>query len=165
MLVDTLMVLVCFIVAVFLWWRFFRSPRPRLMPLEIDPGDQLMQEAMKKARTTIEDFRRYLDSDHRSANVKVPFETSSGNTEFLWAEFLRFRGAQMEVRLTTPPVTHTGRVERLREYPVSDLVDWVVELPDGRYAGGYTMRVMFVKGREQWGMLPEELLKEEKKYL
>ena len=70
----------------------------------------------------------------------------------------------MEVRYLTPPVTHTGRLERLHTHPVSDLVDWQVELESGKYAGGYTMRVMFVRGREQWGSLPPEVEAEEKKY-
>ena len=47
---------------------------------------------------------------------------------------------------------------------VDDLTDWQVELPSGRYAGGFTMRVMFDRGREQWGSLPPELEAEEKKY-
>ena len=61
-------------------------------------------------------------------------------------------------------MTHTGRLERLHTHRVADLTDWQVELPSGRYAGGFTVRVMFVRGREQWGSLPPELEAEEKKY-
>jgi hypothetical protein len=41
----------------------------------------------------------------------------------------------------------------------------MIQLPSGKYAGGYTMRVMFVRGREQWGGLPPQLEVEEEKYV
>ena len=70
----------------------------------------------------------------------------------------------MEVRYLRPPVTHTGRLDRLHTRAVADLVDWQVELPSGAYEGGFTMRAMFVRAREQWGTLPKELEAEEAKY-
>lgn len=99
-----------------------------------------------------------------SLRVKVPFVSSSDTTEHLWAEVLSLRDLQMEVRYLTPPVTHNGRLERLHSHAVDELTDWQVELPSGSYAGGFTMRVMFVRGREQWGTLPPELAAEEMKH-
>jgi uncharacterized protein YegJ (DUF2314 family) len=152
------------VAAVIIWWRFFYIARPKFPPLSIAPDDQLMREAMAKAKDTISRFRELSGQPNRGLRVKVPFVSSSGTTEYLWAEVLSVRDSQMEVRYLTPPVTHTGRLERLHTHPVSDLVDWQVELASGKYAGGYTMRVMFVRGREQWGDLPPKILAEEKKY-
>ena len=123
-----------------------------------------MLEATLKAKESVARFRELAGQPNRGIRVKIPFVSSSGTTEFLWAEVLSFRDSQMEVRYLTPPVTHTGRLERLHTHPVSDLVDWQVELGSGNYAGGYSMRVMFGRGREQWGSLPPELAAEEKKY-
>ena len=97
--------------------------------------------------------------------MKVPFVTSSGVREFLWADLRKLGADDMEVLYLTPPVTHTGHLERVHTHPIADLVDWTVVLPDGQHLGGYTMRVMFVRGREQWGRLPPELEAEEKKYV
>jgi hypothetical protein len=97
-------------------------------------------------------------------NVKVPFVTSSGETEHLWAELLSVEGPNMNVRYTTPPVTHSGKVERLQVHALSDLEDWVVTKDPKKYLGGYSMRVMFRRGRELWGDLPPELKEEESKY-
>ncbi|MEQ2008589.1 MAG: DUF2314 domain-containing protein [Limisphaerales bacterium] len=151
-------------VVVFVWWRFFYIARPEVPPLVIAPDDPLMTEAISKAKATIPQLRELAASPNRGVRVKVPFTTSSGVTEHLWAEVLSLRESEMEVRYLTPPVTHTGRLERLHKHTVSDLTDWQVERESGKYAGGYTMRVMFVRGREQWGDLPPELEGEEKKY-
>ena len=152
------------VAVVFIWWRFFYVARPEFPPLVVEPDDPLMRDAMAKAKETAARFRELAGQPNRGIRVKIPFVSSSGTTEYLWAEVLSFRDSQMEVRYLTPPVTHTGRLERLHTHPVSDLVDWQVELESGSYAGGYTMRVMFVRGREQWGDLPAELAAEETKY-
>ncbi len=159
-----LIIPVALIAVVFIWWRFFHIARPAVPPLSIAPDDPLMREAMTKAKESEARFRELAGKPNRGVRVKVPFVSSSGTTEYLWAEVLSFHDSQMEVRYLTPPVTHTGRLERLHTHPVSDLVDWQVELESGKYAGGYTMRVMFVRGREQWGSLPPEVEAEEKKY-
>ena len=152
------------VAVVFIWWRFFYIARPAVPPLSIAPDDPLMREATSKAKESIARFRELAAQPNRGIRVKIPFVSSSGTTEFLWAEVLSFRDSQMEVRYLTPPVTHTGRLERLHTHPVSDLEDWQIESESGKYAGGFTMRVMFVRGREQWGSLPPELEAEEKKY-
>ena len=148
----------------FIWWRFFYIARPAFAPLAIGDDDPLMREAMLKAKESVGRFRELADKPNRGIRVKIPFVSSSGTTEYLWAEVLSFRDSQMEVRYLTPPVTHTGRLERLHTHAVSDLVDWQVELESGKYAGGYSMRVIFVRGREQWGGLPPKLEAEERKY-
>jgi uncharacterized protein YegJ (DUF2314 family) len=124
-----------------------------------------MTDATSKAKETIFRFRELYLNPHQGAYAKVPFVTSSGVTEYLWAEVLLLEDAGMEVRYQTPPVTHTGKLERVHKYPLTDIVDWMIQLPSGKYAGGYTMRVMFIRGREQWGRLPAELEAEEKKYV
>jgi uncharacterized protein YegJ (DUF2314 family) len=152
------------LVVLFLWWRFFYVARPEVPPLVIDPNDPLMQEAVRKAKDSIPRFRELAGQASKGIRVKVPFVTSTGTTEHLWAEVLSFRDSEMDICYLTPPVTHNGRLMRLHTHPVSDLTDWQVELPSGRYAGGFTMRVLFVRGREQWESLPPELAAEEEKY-
>jgi Uncharacterized protein conserved in bacteria (DUF2314) len=150
--------------AFLIWLRYFHISRPVVLPLSIAPDDALTRNAMDNAKDTIPRFQELAAQPNRGIRVKVPFVSSSSTLEFLWAEVLAFHDSVMEVRYLTPPVTHTGRLKRLHTHPVSDLVDWLVELESGKYAGGYTMRVMFVRGREQWGSLPPKMEAEEKKY-
>jgi len=163
-LLIIVLVLVIAVTSLLVWFRFFYVARPELPPLSIAPDDPLMADAMRKAVDSIQRFRDLQSQPNSGARVKVPFITSADIMEQLWAEVLSLSGDQIEVRYLTPPVTHTGRLERLHTHPVTDLVDWQVDLPSGKYAGGYTMRVMFVRGREQWGQLPPELEAEESKY-
>lgn len=153
------------VVLIGIWWRFFRVDRPAIPPLVIDENDPLMQEAIRQAKSSIQELRQWYGQRPQHTNVKVPFKTSAGETEFLWGQVLELHGDAIKVRLLTPPVSHTGTLERLQTYSIGDLVDWVVVMSDGKMKDGYTMRVMFKKGREQWGDLPDELEKEEQKYL
>ena len=101
------------LIAFIIWWRFFRIARPVFPPLSIDPNDPLMLEATAKAKETIPQFRELAKQPNRGIRFKIPFLSSSGETEFLWAEVLSFKDSQMEVRYLTSPVTHTGRLERV----------------------------------------------------
>jgi uncharacterized protein YegJ (DUF2314 family) len=146
------------------WWWFVVRNRPALPPLAIDDNDPLMIEARQKAKDSVPQMLELFKNAKDSTNVKVPFVTSSGETEHLWAELLSVEGSSMNVRYTTPPVTHTGKLERLHTRALSEIEDWVVTKDPKRYMGGYSMRVMFQRGRELWGDLPPELKEEEAKY-
>ena len=148
----------------YLWGRFFHIARPAFPPLEISDDDPQMEEARLKGQSTLNQFRELYRAPHRGARVKVPFVTSSGTREFLWAEVRQLGKQDVEVLYLTPPVTHTGRLERIHRHTLSDVVDWQIERLDGSYLGGFTMRVMFVRGRQQWGSLPPELEAEEQRY-
>lgn len=146
------------------WWWFIARNRPVLPPLAIDDNDPLMIEARQKAKDSIPQMLELFKDAKDCTNVKIPFVTSSGEMEHLWAELLSVEGSSMKVRYTTPPVTHTGKLERLHTHALSEIEDWVVTKDPNRYMGGYSMRVMFQRGRELWGDLPPDLKEEESKY-
>jgi hypothetical protein len=152
------------VLAIWWLWRVLRSPRPTFPPLKIADDDPEMTEARLKAQATLGDLRSLHASSNRGVRVKVPFVTSNGVRELLWAEVQRLGESDVEVLYLTPPVTHTGRLDRNQTHPIADVVDWQVELPDQSYRGGFTMRVMFGKARAQWGTLPPQLEAEERRY-
>jgi uncharacterized protein YegJ (DUF2314 family) len=152
------------IAAGLIWWFYFRVPRPEIPPLTVDEDDPLMIEAIKTAKETIGDFVKLYGQDSKNAQVKIPFKTSSGETEFLWAEVKAINDSGVDVFLLTPPVTHTGQVDRNQTYRLDDIKDWAIFLDNGKVIGGHTMKVMFKIARDKWGQLPDKLLEEEKKY-
>ena len=164
MITAALFVVGVLVVAVVVWWRFFHIARPVFPPLEIADNDPLMAEANRKAQRTLDRFRGLYADLNQNARVKVPFVTSAGVREYLWAEVRELGEEDAEVLYLTPPVTHEGRLDRIHRHPLSEIVDWQVELPDGSYRGGFTMRVMFRRGREHWGSLPPQLEEEERRY-
>jgi len=105
-----------------------------------------------------------FEGAREATRVKVPFVSSSGETEHIWTELLRVDGQTIDVRYITPPVTHSGKLERLHTHPITDIEDWVITKDPDHYVGGFSMLVMFRLGREKWGELPPELAAEESKY-
>jgi uncharacterized protein YegJ (DUF2314 family) len=148
-----------------LWWWFVGRNVPKYPPLVIDDEDPAMLAATEKARASLKRFRTLFEGEPKETQVKVPFETNGGRTEHLWAEVIGLAATSITVRYLTPPVSHTGKLERVHEHPISDIEDWVVINERGEIQGGYTQRVMFERAREQWGRLPPELEKQASRYV
>src|SRR5687768_13528716 len=91
------------------WWWFVDRNQPAFPPLILAVDDPLMLEAYEKAKNTLPDLRAHFPSAKEHTRVKVPFVTSSGETEHLWAELLELEPDHMVVRYMTPPVSHTGK--------------------------------------------------------
>ena len=154
------------IFAIIFWWWFVGRNTPKFPPLEIENDDPLMIEAIEKARSSLGKFKElYANGYATDIQVKVPFLSNSGITEHLWAEVIELDETAVKVRYLTPPATHNGKLERVHSHPHSDIEDWVVFTESGDIYGGYSQRVMFKRGREQWGSLPPELEKQESRYV
>jgi uncharacterized protein YegJ (DUF2314 family) len=157
--------IVTFFIFWILWWWFVGRNSPKYPPLNIDSDDPDIVAATVIAKETFEKFRDLYLKGNMDYQVKIPFETSSGVVEHLWAAVLKLENDQLEVRYLTPPTSHQGVLERVNAHNVSEISDWVVFNKAGTIYGGYTQRVMFKKAREQWGKLPAELAEQEKKYV
>ena len=166
---DTLTLLLVVLGAVVVlriaWWWFVGRNTPRFPPLAIDDDDPAMIAATADARASLDRFRELLAAGVKEAQVKVPFVTSSGEREHLWAEVLSITADMVSVRYLTPPVSHSGKLERIHEHPISEIEDWAAISENGEIRGGYTQRVMFERAREQWGTLPPELEKQASRYV
>ena len=141
-----------------------RSPQPVIPPLGVDPDDPLMQDAIKRAQESLDEFAALWSQYPQQCHAKVPFTTSSGEQEFLWGEVRDLTQRTIQLFLTTPPVTHTGKVDRNKHYLLAEVVDWTVVMPDGKIKGGFTMIAMFQLYRQEYGELPKELVGEESLY-
>ena len=98
------------------WWWFIARNRPIVQPLAIDENDPLLIEARKAARDSIPQMLELFKDAKEFTRVKIPFVSNSGETEHLWAELLSVDGSTINVRYSTPPVTHTGKLERLHTH-------------------------------------------------
>jgi uncharacterized protein YegJ (DUF2314 family) len=145
-------------------WVRWRSSNTAIRLLDITDDDPLMMEATAEAHRTLDRLRELAPRYPGTTHVKVRFASDSGKVEYLWAELRELREDDMEVFLVNLPVGHSEKVERLRSVPLDDLVDWQVEMEDGRFEGGGTMRVLFLRAREQWGGLPSDMSELERRY-
>lgn len=155
-------VVVVVLVQLFVRWR---SPRPDFQPLPTSPDDPLLLDALSKAKASLDDFKRLLGEPRQHALVKVRFVSSSNQVEHLWAEVLELVSeTELGVRLVTPPVTHSGQLDRLWRCTFDDIEDWQIRDATGRVHGGFSQRAMFAIARRDGVKLPRELLDQEKEY-
>lgn len=148
-------------------WAFmrWRSPSPEFPPLATSPDDPLMKEALVKAQASVAEFKHLLNEPRESALVKLRFVSSSNQVEHLWAEVLEVLSEhELGVRLVTPPVTHSGQLDRLYRCPLGDVEDWQVRDKAGIIHGGFTQRAMFAIARRDGVKLPKKLLQHEREY-
>lgn len=148
-------------------WAFlrWRSPGPEFPPLSTSPDDPLMLEALAKAKSGLAQFKQLLAEPRESALIKLRFVSSSNQVEHLWAEVLEVLGDdELGVRLVTPPVTHSGSLDRLHRCTLEDVEDWQVRAPDGKIHGGFTQRAMFAIARRDGVKLPKRLQEIEREY-
>lgn len=159
-----IIVIAAFAAAVWLLARW-RSPRPEFPPLNTAPDDPLMLDALEKAKASMSDFKRLLREPRQDALVKVRFVSSSNQVEHLWAEVLEVLGDnELGVRLITPPVTHSGQLDRLWRCLYEDVEDWQIRDAGGRVHGGFSQRAMFAIARREGVKLPRKLLEQKKEY-
>ena len=150
------------LVLLFLRWR---SPRPDFPPLPTAPDDPLLLDALSKAKASLDEFKRLLREPRQHALVKVRFVSNSDQVEHLWAEVLELVSeTELGVRLVTPPVTHSGQLDRLWRCTFDDVEDWQVRDGAGRVHGGFSQRAMFAIARRDGVKLPARLVEQEKEY-
>ena len=148
-----------------LWWWFVGRNVPKYPPFNVKDDDPGMRAAMDKARASLGRFRELFAAGMKECQVKILFVTNSGEGEHLWAEVLELADTSVVVRYLTPPVTHSGKLERVHEHPISDVEDWVAIAPGGKIHGGYTQRIFLERARQLWGSLPPELEKQVSRYV
>ncbi len=159
------LVFVLFAVGVFVALRVI-SPRPEFPPLETVPDDPLLLAAQEKARAGLPQFQDLFAKYPQNALVKLRFVSNSDNVEHLWAEVKnQVSGSEYDVLLVTPPVTHSGRLERRYVCATDDIEDWQITTDDGDILGGFTQRAMFEIARRDGVKLSNKLQKIEKLYV
>jgi uncharacterized protein YegJ (DUF2314 family) len=143
----------------------WRSPRPEFPPLPTAPDEPLLIKAMADAKATLPQFLALARARPDTAIVKLRFVSNSNQVEHLWAEVLEVvADDELKVRLVTPPVSHTGELDRLYTCRLSEIEDWQARDAQGKIHGGFTQRAMYAIARREGVKLPKKLLDLEKQY-
>jgi len=135
-------------------------------PIAISNDDPLMKEATDRARATVGTVRELLPSRPQNCYVKIPFQTSSGAVEHVWAGLISLNDKDITCQILSRPVHHQGDIPSPYYCSASALEDWQVLMPDDTIRGGYTMRVMFQRAKERYGdRMPKDLAVEMQRYV
>jgi len=148
---------------IYLFFRFYYA-RPDFPPLETDPDDPLLDEARHKARETIPQMVKLFHDFPEQALVKTKFISNNDQVEYLWGELKEVDENNLKLFLVTPPVSHSGKLDRHITIDIGALEDWQVTDSAGNIFGGFSQRAMFQIARQQWGKLPKKLAKVERLY-
>ncbi len=147
------------------FWMRRRIQKPPAPPFEIQADDPLFLEAIAKARESVDQLRELYVQRPRDSYVKISCRSEAGVTEHLWGQLLDLTADRMRLKPTNLHPAYHGPLEDAFERPLSDLEDWQVELPDGMIRGGYTIKVMFQRVREQDASFPDALAEQQSRYL
>lgn len=126
-----------------LWQRLVPPPYLYLGAVAVADDDPLMLEARQKARVTLSRFLDELLPAHpQDSMVKFALETSDGSVENVWADVVAVSGERLSVLVRTLPSAGSGE-PLTSEIGRGEILDWMVELPDGTLRGGFTNRALF----------------------
>jgi uncharacterized protein YegJ (DUF2314 family) len=143
----------------------WRSPRPEFPPLNTSPDDPLMIDALSKAKASLPDFLKFLKEPYENALVKLYFLSNTNQVEHLWAEVQSVvSDTELDILLVTPPVSHSGPLDRRYICKLDDIEDWQVRDMSGKVHGGFSQRAMFAIARRDGVKLPKKLLAQEREY-
>jgi uncharacterized protein YegJ (DUF2314 family) len=123
-------------------------------PIDIAPHDPLMEEAIRRAHATVERLRAYHASGAGDCYVKIALEGGDSGVEHVWAYIEQLRGTTVRVSLANEPVFAGGALNDEVTVPLSEINDWMVEMPDGAVRGGYSTIAMYRRARERGDALP-----------
>jgi|SoiMethySBSTD1v2_1073268.scaffolds.fasta_scaffold243399_3 uncharacterized protein YegJ (DUF2314 family) len=149
--------------AVVAFWAYQRSQAAMPQPIPVASDDPEMVAARVKAKVTVDEFRDLYASNPNGAWVKVPVTSSRAVLEWMVGDVVELTDVYVKVQLRGRPATHRGTFQGLQTFPLRDIADWQVCLPNGRYRGGYTQRVHFDRMRAR-GALAGAVASEAAKY-
>ncbi len=105
--------------------------------------DPVMNDAIKKARETVEDFKKILanPAGKESLSIKGAF-TDGKETEHMWLEDVTYRGGFFKGKIGNDPDMVSnykyGQTVTVKE---SEISDWMY-VENGKLVGGYTIRAL-----------------------
>lgn len=114
-----------------------------------------LKEASERARSKLPTLKAAFSAGLRPGEfiqVKTPFSTPAGGTEWMWVEVTKWNGNAIEGLLKNEPFNiptlHGGQIVTVKE---NEVFDYIRRFPDGKQEGNET------------GMIIEEMQKQQKK--
>ncbi len=107
----------------------------------VDPSDPLWEQAKAKATATIDTFVALYPQYPNNSFVKFSHDGTSGFKEDIWAKVTTMGPGYVSI-VIEPKYLKEKDEENQKELPLGQVIDWMVELPDGNVRGGYTTHAL-----------------------
>lgn len=127
-----------------MWW-LMSEPSPR-GPLRLRTADPWFEAARTEARRTVPEFRRLLAEHPGRGMVKQRVNRPDGIYRGRWADVREVseRGVEGVLRGPNRPV----------DIAWNEIEDWQITLPDGTFAGAYTVMAAWKVRERHFGGMP-----------
>ena len=123
----------------------------------IDPTSAEWQAAVRRAHATLPLLRELFPAHREQTLVKLGVLTASGSREHVWAQLTDLGSETLAATIVTPMLERPAGAEPASVFPLADLEDWHVLLPDGRIRGSFTTRAQIQICRTTGQRIPREL--------
>lgn len=150
-----------FFVVVFAWRQTALRKALRAPVLDLPEDHPLMEKARRRAQDNLGKLQTLWAGGQRDAQVRLQMNATE---LFVWARVNNMNDHVVGVHFEHPTLLADGRVVREAVLPLSVISDWRVELPNGRFAGGFSQLAKFTSVRDEFGELPEAIRTEALRY-
>lgn len=123
----------------------------------VDPNNPLWAEAKTKAAATIDTLVALYPQHPNNSFVKFSHDGVSGFKEDIWAKVTGMGTGYVEVTIETKYLKDK-EAENKRQLPLGQVIDWMVELPNGKVRGGYTTQALItIKAQQRESSAEQDL--------
>jgi len=109
----------------------------------VDPNNELWAKAKAKAALTIDSFVAIYPQYPAASFIKFTHSGPSGFREDIWAKVTSMGPGYVGIAIE-PRYLKENENEANRELPLGQVIDWMIELPDGQIRGGYTTQALLL---------------------
>lgn len=107
----------------------------------VDPNNELWTQAKTQATATIDTMVALYPQYSAHTFVKFNHAGPSGFKEDIWAKVTTMGPGYVSVVIEEQYLTE-NQTENQKELPLGQVIDWMVELPNGNIRGGYTTQAL-----------------------
>jgi hypothetical protein len=131
--------------------------RQRARVTAIDPESAEWRAAVSRARAALPLLRELFPAHPEQTLVTVAVATASGSREHVWAQLRELGPETLTATIVTPLLDPPSGAEKSFVFPLAELEDWHVLLPDGRIRGSFTTQAQIQVCRATGQPIPRQL--------
>jgi uncharacterized protein YegJ (DUF2314 family) len=123
----------------------------------VDPNNELWTKAKTKATATLDTFTALYPQNPANSFIKFTHDGPSGFKEDIWAKVTSIGPGYVGIVVEAKYLKENEN-EANRELPMGQVIDWMIELPDGLIRGGFTTQaLLLIEMQKEASATDEEL--------
>ncbi len=121
----------------------------------VDPNNELWTKGKTKATATLDTFTAFYPQYPTTSFIKFTHDGPSGFKEDIWAKVTSMGPGYVGIVVEAKYLKENEN-EVNRELPLGQVIDWMIELPNGLIRGGYTTQALLLIAKQKEGGTGDE---------